>query len=679
MIDSCLNSFLHGVSVVPIRRNSKWAKDELFVKAGVRYNDEMTPYIEEISNACSYDSDCEQITFVKAQQTGGTLGIIVADIGQTMHQNPDNIIYGAPSGSFALKFSRLKIDQMIKNSYCLQNIVSDASSRDGTNTTLAKQFPGGTLYIVSAGSSGDWRMIDARTVYLDEYDIHPDDLNGEGSGKDIADGRTASKGDKAKIILVSTPVDAIKSKIWPEYLLGSQEHYYVPCPFCKFKQVMKWENFVYEKKDADSIKLKCINLECGKLIDEKYKTWMMAKENGAEWIAHNPNRQNKRHRSFHLPAFYSPVNFISWRKICQKWFGATEDRMKMKAFKHLVEAIPFQESEESETQVEELMARRYKFSAIVPKEVLLLTAFCDVQDNRLEVVTWGWGLNDQSWRIDKEVFCAPEGRKVDHPIVWEQLEIYRKKTFTHENGNEIAISAMGVDTGGHFADQAYSFVKGKYSERCFATKGSSIHGAPLVSRPTKSNKGKIPLHLIGTDTAKRTIMARLRAKKASENGYVHLRDDMTDEEIKQLLSEKLLPKRVKNAKGVFESVKIWQKIRERNEEFDCFFGSYVVMKMIRPNFVALQEIYSVENRENIPETIESEYTEPEKSDTIQENTENVVDNDENIINEAETNEEEETEPEEEQPFDYTRQAVTQRKNPRLIKERNRRRSSWWKR
>ncbi len=661
MVDTCLSSFYHGVSVVPIRRNSKWAKDELFVKAGVRYNDEMTPYIEEISNACSYDSDCEQITFVKAQQTGGTLGIIVADIGQTMHQNPDNIIYGAPSGSFALKFSRLKIDQMIKNSYCLQNIVSDASSRDGTNTTLAKQFPGGTLYIVSAGSSGDWRMIDARTVYLDEYDIHPDDLNGEGSGKDIAEGRTASKGDKAKIILVSTPVESMKSKIWPEFLLGSQEHYYVPCPFCKFKQVMKWENFVYEKKNADSIKLKCVNLECGKLIDEKYKTWMMAKENGACWIAHNPNRQNKRHRSFHLPAFYSPVNFISWRKICQKWFGATEDRMKMKAFKHLVEAIPFQESEEAETQIEELMARRYKFSAQVPKEVLLLTAFCDVQNNRLEVVTWGWGLNDQSWRIDKEVFYAPEGRKVDHPIVWEQLEIYRKKTFIHETGAEIAISAFGIDTGGgygeegHFSEQVYNFVKGKYAERCFATKGSSVAGAPLVARPTKSNKGKIPLHLVGTDTVKRTIFGRLRAKSKLENGYVHLREDMTDEECKQLLSEKYLPIRTKNKKGVFENTKRWQKIRERNEELDCFGGSYVVMKMIRPNFVALQELYLIENQEiiiNDKEMIDNNLSLPE-------NTENVVDNNENIINEAETNEEEE----EIDQHDYIQKARSERYRP----------------
>ena len=48
--------------------------------------------------------------------------------------------------------------------------------------------------------------------------------------------------------------------------------------------------------------------------------------------------------------------------------------------------------------------------------------------------------------------------------------------------------------------------------------------------------------------------------------------------------------------------------------------------------------------------------------------------------EPETDEiQEENEQEDEQPFDYTRQAVAQRKNPRLIKERNRRRSSWWKR
>lgn len=680
MIDTCLASFYHGIGVVPIRHNPVWGRQELFLKPGIRYDPDQTPYFYEIMMASSYDSPTNQITLVGGPQSGKTSSIIQVDIAQKMHQNPDNMIYAAPNGSFANKFSKSKIDPMINNTPCLRNLVSDSSSRDGGNTILAKQYPGGTLYIISSGSSADWRMIDADRVYLDDFDAHPKELKGEGSKKKTAQKRMASKGDRGKLIIASTPVDMINSNIWPEFLLGSQEYYYVPCPFCKFLQVMEWDNFKFDIGDVESIRLKCINLECGERIEEKYKAWMISKESGAKWIAHNPNRQNKRHRSFHLASFYSPVNFLSWKTICQDWFDTKEDLAERKAFKHLNEAKPWTESEIEKTTVEELMERLYKFRHPVPKEVLALTAFCDVQNDRLEVVTYGHGLNDQMWRIDKEVIEAPEGREVDHPIVWEQLEIYRKKTFVHESGALMPIAAFGIDTGGghnedgHFSEKVYEFVKGKHSQNCFATKGSSLNGSPLIAR---SKKKTAILYMVGTDTSKRTLMARLRAKKKTENGYIHFSDEMNEEECHQILSEELRPKRVKNEKGVFVNLKVWQKIRARNEEWDCLNGAYVIMKKIKLNFVALQEIYSVENRENIPETIESEYTEQEKSDKIPENIENVVEIENNNDMEPETNEEEETEPEE--TFDYTRQSITQRKNPRLIKERNRRRSSWWKR
>lgn len=688
MIDSCLKSFYHGIGVVPIRHNPVWGREELFLKPGIRYDPDQTPFFEEIMMACSYDSPTQQITFVGGPQTGKTSAIIQVDIAQKMHQTPDNMIYAAPNGSFANKFSKSKIDPMINNTPCLKNLVSDSSSRDGGNTILAKQYPGGTLYIISSGSSADWRMIDADRVYLDDFDAHPKELKGEGSKKKTAEKRMASKGDRGKLIIASTPVDMINSNIWPEFLLGSQEYYYVPCPFCKFPQIMEWDNFKYEKGDVNSIRLKCINLDCGKLIEEKYKSWMISKESGAKWIAHNPNRQNKKHRSFHLAAFYSPVSFLSWSKICQDWFDAKDDINERKAFEHLVKAKPWRESEVERTSVEELMERRYKFRCQVPKEVLALTSFCDVQNNRLEVVTYGHGLNDQMWRIDKEVIYAPEGREVDHPIVWEQLEIYRKKTFVHESGALMPIAALGIDTGGgsnedgHFSEKVYEFVKGKHQQNCFATKGSSLNGAPLIVR---SKKKTSILYMVGTDTSKRTLMARLRAKNKGENGYIHFSDEMNDEECYQILSEELRPKRVKNEKGQFVNIKTWQKTRPRNEEWDCLNGAYVIMKKIRLNLVALQEIYSVENRENIPETIESEYVEAETSDIIPENTENVVEIENNNAMEPEENEkaepefEDDSEPEEQ--TDFTQRFMQQRKTtqPSRIKERNRRRGSWWKR
>lgn len=676
---SCLDSFSNGIKVTPIRRVIEFADAEIFIKEGVRYDSSRTPYIQEMGNALSYDSPTQQFTCVKGQQLGLT-ELLKLVIAQIIAENPDNIIYGLPSISTAIQFSKSKLQKMIDSSPVLSRLVSDQSSRDGTNTTLMKEYPGGHINIVTSNSSAEWRMKDARFVALDEYDAHKDYIEGEGSGKEIAEGRTAAKGDFAKIALISTPVEMEFSKIWPEFLAGSQEYYYVPCPFCFFLQVMKWENFKYDKGDVKSIKLKCINQECGKLIEEKYKTWMMSKESGAKWISHNPNRQNKLHRSFHLSSFYSPLGFLSWSKILQKWFDCRGDKGKRQAFSQLVEAIPWQEPDEEQTPIEEILNRRYKFSHQVPKEVLLLTAFCDMQNNRLEVSTWGWGLNDQSWRIDKEVFYAPEGRRIDHMLVWDQLEIFRKKSYMHESGVEILISAFGVDTGGgfdgdgHYSEQAYNFVRGKFDERCFATKGSSTPGAPLYARSKNKNKGRVPLYLIGTDSVKRTLFGRLRAKNKLETGYVHLPDSMTDEECQQLLSEKLQLVRQKNTKGSFENVKKWKKTRERNEEWDCFCGAYAVMRILNPDFFTLQDNY-----------VMVEATEESEIESDSEEIQNNIDNNKNYDMDPEENEKEESEPEIEphatEQNDYTQQFIKQRRNPQpsRARERNRRRGSWWAR
>lgn len=666
-MNSCLTAFSEGIKVKPIRRVIPFADAEIYVKEGIKYDSSRTPYIEEIGNALSYDSPTQQVTGVKGQQLGLTelLKLIIAQI---IAENPDNIIYGLPSISTAIQFSKTKLQKMIDASPILSRLVSDASSRDGTNTTLMKEYPGGQVNIVTSNSSAEWRMKDAVFVALDEYDAHKDVIDGEGSGKEIAEGRTAAKGDRAKIALISTPIEMKLSKIWVEFLAGSQEYYYVPCPFCKTLQVMKWENFKFEKGDVKSIRLKCVNQECGKLIEEKYKTWMMAKENGARWIAHNPDRQNKLHRSFHLSSFYSPIGFLSWSKILQKFFDCKNDRNKRQAFSQLVEAIPWQEPDEEQTPIEELFKRRYKFSHQVPKEVLLLTAFCDMQNDRLEVAVWGWGLNDQSWRIDKEVFYAPEGRKIDHQIVWDQLEIFRKKTYIHESGAEMTIVAMGVDTGGghdsegHYSEQAYKFVKGKFAERCFATKGSSISGAPLYALSKNENKGRVRLYLLGTDSIKRTLQGRLRAKDKSENGYVHLNESMTDEECHQLLSERLELIRQRSKKGGFENVKRWKKTRERNEEWDCFCGAYAVMRIINPNFFILHQTYS----ENLEEEIEENQQESDQT----------IENDTNDYSEDQENEEEAP-----KQTNYTNTIIKQ-KIARPVsrrRERNLRRGSWWQR
>jgi len=470
--------------------------------------------------------------------------------------------------------------------------------------------------MLGGNSSASARSKDASLIILDEFEEFPDDLDQQGSSKKTYEGRMAAKGGQGKMLIISSPVEMERSKIWAEFLLGSQEYYYVPCPFCNHLQVMKWANFVWYKKDIESIRLKCTNQACDKLIEEKHKTLMMAEDNGARWKAHNLDRDDKYTRSFHLSSLYAPLGFKSWKDILKDWFEAQGHIEKLKAFVLLNLGEPWVDKEEDETSLDELMDRRRKYSAECEKGVLLLTASGDLQKDRIEVLVLGWGINGKCWVVDYQIFYAPEGRTITHPKPWDELEIFRRRTYKHESGIDMRIVGLGIDTAGGYEQQAYNFVKGKMGQRVYAFKGASTHGKPLVSRPTKSNKGGISLFLIGTDTGKSTVFGMLKAKKPNDFGYVSFHETLDDEFFKQLLSERL--KLVRRAtKNKFITVREYVKIRPRNEVLDMFVYGLATLHLINPNWVSLSETFKevdIKEVDKEPEYDSEDITFPEETE-----------------------------------------------------------------
>ena len=609
MIDSCLQSFYDGIAVKPINHIDDYADKFVYLKPGVKVDISRVPFVRRIMKAMSYDSPMKLGVCIKGVQLTITTTALIC-ISEIIEEMPCNIIYVMPTGSGAEDVSKFKFMPIVEATPTLRNLIADTSVRDGKNTITSKSYKGGTLWFIGANSSAEARSKDAMYIFIDEYSEMARELKAQGSHIKTYKGRMASYGDRAKMFVFSTPVEMENDKTYPEFLQGSQEYYYVPCPFCLFKQVIKWENLIIvEKNVASSIRLKCINPDCNKYIEEKHKPWMFDEANGAEWISHNPVRRNMDCLSWHLPSMYSPLGFLSWREMAQDWFEAQDDVAKLKTFSLLYLAEPWLDKEDEETKLEELMNRRRKYSAQIEPGVLLITAGVDTQGDRLEVYIWGHGLNGQMWLIEYEILRPPEGRRNDHPLAWEQLETVRRRTYMHPCGVEMPIAAMAVDTGGGYENQAYKFVKGKHGQRCFAIKGSSQHGKPLLVKPTISNKGNVMLYVFGTDTAKRTLFGRLRAKKQSEQGYINLPDFIDDEVCRQILSEKLKLVRERSKRGDFVNTKVYKKIRDRNEALDCLVYAYFACENIRPNWVSLAETYKMtdsKNNETIIETVKVE-------------------------------------------------------------------------
>jgi phage terminase large subunit GpA-like protein len=158
-----------------------------------------------------------------------------------------------------------------------------------------------------------------------------------------------------------------------------------------------------------------------------------------------------------------------------------------------------------------LAARAEGYTA-VPSGVLVVVAGADTQDDRVELEILGVGLGDETWSLDYRVLVGdPSG-----PLLWQEVDTILRQQF-----GGLPIRAACIDSGGHHALRVYDFVRDKSNRSVWAIKGSSMPGVPPWPRkPTRVNKNKIPLYIIGTDSLKDAFAARLRIEMPGP-GYCH--------------------------------------------------------------------------------------------------------------------------------------------------------------
>ena len=94
------------------------------------------------------------------------------------------------------------------------------------------------------------------------------------------------------------------------------------------------------------------------------------------------------------------------------------------------------------------------------------------------------------------------------------------KDYSYQNGEKIRVACACVDTGGHHTDDVYRYVKAREQLNIFGIKGSGEAGRPLISRPSKNNKGGISLFVLGVNTGKDTIMSNLKVTEPGAK-YMH--------------------------------------------------------------------------------------------------------------------------------------------------------------
>jgi phage terminase large subunit GpA-like protein len=349
-----------------------------------RWYTERAYYQAGIMNAFS-DPYIEKIVCMTAAQVGKT-EILNNVVGYFIDHDPSPILVVQPTLDIGKAYSKDRLAPMLRDSPALKGRVKDVKSKDSHNTVLYKKFVGGHITIAGANSAASLASRPIRIVLCDEVDRYPVSAGTEGDPVDLAFKRATTFWNR-KVGIVSTPTLKNFSRIEKAYEESDMRKFYVPCPACSEMQILRWANVKWPKDRPLEAVYVCEF--CGTEIGDADKIRMVRQ---GVWKA---ERECKGVAGFWLNELYSP--WISFGNMASRFLQAKHKGQEtLKVFINTALAETWEEEGESISDVG-IMGRREKYEAEAPMGVGLLTSAADVQQDRIEVLTIGWGISEEAW------------------------------------------------------------------------------------------------------------------------------------------------------------------------------------------------------------------------------------------------------------------------------------------
>ena len=558
---------------------SEWADEYAYLSAessaeGGRWH--TLPYQKAMMDAIT-DPKIEQVTVMKSARVGYSK-ILNHIIAYHIHQDPCGIMVVQPTIEDAAGYSKEEIAPMIRDTKVLTNLVSDAKTRDSNNTILQKQFPGGVLSLVGANSARGFRRVSRRIVLFDETDGYPASAGTEGDQIKLGIARTQYFWNR-KIVAGSTPTIKDFSRIERLFNQSDQRRYYVPCPDCGHMQYLRWPNMRWEGVDTDNVSYACE--ECGVLIPHNKKRWMVER---GEWRPTQPG--NGRHVGFHIWAAYSYSPNAEWSNLAEEFELSKHDPEQLKTWINTTLGECWEDEYASKVGADALMERaaeaKYEVTA-PPPEALVLCMGCDVQDDRLSMSVFGFGRNDEMFLVDRKVIYGSPARA----DLWKQMDEVLMGKYVNQDGFEMKIESAAIDTGGHYTQETYQYVRERSQLGLIGIKGIGQKGKPPLGKPTtqditfsgKALRRGVKLFPVGVDVIKTMLHNKLKNAEKGE-GYIHFYPTITHDYFEELTAER----QVLRYKHGYQE-RVWmKKSNARNEALDEMVYSWAAFERFRQRY-----------------------------------------------------------------------------------------------
>lgn len=532
-----------------------------------RWVTDRAPYQRGMMDAVN-EPGVSEVVFMTSSQIGKT-EILNNIIGYFTHQDPSPLLMIQPTLDMAETWSKDRLAPMIRDTEVLTSLFKDPKSRDSDNTLLHKKFAGGHITMAGANSPASLASRPIRIVLLDEEDRYPSSAGAEGDPGSLAQKRTTTFWNRL-LITASTPTNEGESKIASRYEQSDQRKFYVPCPECGATQVMNWAQIKFEKRQSETTYYECEH--CQERLGEGEKPWMLAH---GEWTA---EAAFNGIAGFHISELYSP--WVRWEEMVENFLKAKRLPETLKVWVNTSLGETWKDKTEG-VDPSGLLKRKENWGRVAPEGVVAVTVGADIQADRIECEVIGWGVGQESWSLQYHVLHGDPTNRQDK--VWDDLDEVRYQQITRADGAILNIGVTAIDSG--FATQTvYEYCKQHEADRVFPIKGASTIGKPLVSKYSKSNKLRVKLFTIGTDTAKQMIYSRLKIHQPGP-GYCHFPADYPEEYFKQLTAERIQTKFING-----HPTRVWVMPKSRrNEALDCRVYGLAALHILNPNLNRLAQ------------------------------------------------------------------------------------------
>lgn len=464
------------------------------------------------------------------------------------------------------------------------------NSRKTGKTANHLQFEGGGYLVPFGAKNADKMRSYSMCIMLkDEIDAWPDTVGKDGDPDALSDDRCSAYWERRKIFRGSTPLLRGISKIDAAYERGDKREYRVKCKHCGFPQALQWRTekggFKFEIENGtlllESVRYCCQN--CGGAHYEHDKERLFSPDHGAEWVpTAQPAEPNIR--SYHLPAFYSPIGMQPWYKCVSAFLKGYDpvgkkviDIGKYQVFYNNIRALSFEIPGAGVKFVQVSNHRRAVYrrgeipNAYAEKwsgsKVLFVTCTVDVHKSFLAVSTWGWCKKSRPYLIDyirmEDTDCTETSSKV-----WRELRRFVEDKRYVSTGMEYHIVITLVDAG--YANDTVTTFCSNYVSGVYPILGRERTAKNQRIREFdkfETQAGTIGYRIL-VDHYKDRIAPVLRREWHEDDGeqpayHFNAPVDITDDELKELTKE-TREKKV-DEKGVVSYV--WRR-RGKNELWD---------------------------------------------------------------------------------------------------------------